>query len=99
MISHFFFFFKQKTAYEIRKGDWSSDVCSSDLRGNEAPAGVPYTACDVESSASGHGCGVGAGGCGYLRRSRKLAQLAPWPAGCGLEAYGFQAGCKDFSGK
>src|SRR5216117_2947185 len=28
----FFFFFKQKTAYEIRKGDWSSDVCSSDLR-------------------------------------------------------------------
>src|SRR5216117_4545371 len=27
----FFFFFKQKTAYEIRKGDWSSDVCSSDL--------------------------------------------------------------------
>src|SRR5216117_1728308 len=28
----FFFFFKQKTAYEIRKGDWSSDVCSSDLQ-------------------------------------------------------------------
>src|SRR5216117_4408361 len=28
----FFFFFKQKTAYEIRKGDWSSDVCSSDLK-------------------------------------------------------------------
>jgi len=27
----FFFFFKQKTAYEIRSGDWSSDVCSSDL--------------------------------------------------------------------
>src|SRR5216117_4181563 len=27
----FVFFFKQKTAYEIRKGDWSSDVCSSDL--------------------------------------------------------------------
>src|SRR5216117_4220875 len=27
----YFFFFKQKTAYEIRKGDWSSDVCSSDL--------------------------------------------------------------------
>ena len=27
-----FFFFKQKTAYEIGTGDWSSDVCSSDLR-------------------------------------------------------------------
>src|ERR1043166_8301446 len=26
-----FFFFKQKTAYEIPKRDWSSDVCSSDL--------------------------------------------------------------------
>ena len=26
-----FFFFKQKTAYEIRNCDWSSDVCSSDL--------------------------------------------------------------------
>src|SRR3546814_7417276 len=28
---HFFVFFKQKTAYEMRISDWSSDVCSSDL--------------------------------------------------------------------
>src|SRR3546814_2706950 len=28
-----FFFFKQKTAYELRISDWSSDVCSSDLVG------------------------------------------------------------------
>src|SRR3546814_2194741 len=28
-----FFFFKQKTAYEMRISDWSSDVCSSDLLG------------------------------------------------------------------
>src|SRR3546814_10662584 len=28
----YFFFFKQKTAYEVRISDWSSDVCSSDLR-------------------------------------------------------------------
>src|SRR3546814_16072850 len=27
-----FFFFKQQTAYELRISDWSSDVCSSDLR-------------------------------------------------------------------
>src|SRR5213075_3435360 len=27
----YFFFFKQKTAYEITRRDWSSDVCSSDL--------------------------------------------------------------------
>src|SRR3546814_1990625 len=31
----FFFFFKQKTAYEMRISDWSSDVCSSDLRYSE----------------------------------------------------------------
>src|SRR3546814_7560334 len=30
-----FFFFKQKTAYEMRISDWSSDVCSSDLQGGE----------------------------------------------------------------
>src|SRR3546814_2390711 len=29
------FFFKQKTAYEMRISDWSSDVCSSDLAGDE----------------------------------------------------------------
>src|SRR3546814_9350780 len=30
----YFFFFKQKTAYEMRISDWSSDVCSSDLLPN-----------------------------------------------------------------
>src|SRR3546814_9063715 len=31
MCVFYFFFFKQKTAYEMRISDWSSDVCSSDL--------------------------------------------------------------------
>src|SRR3546814_16384879 len=31
MLLCYFFFFKQKTAYEMRISDWSSDVCSSDL--------------------------------------------------------------------
>src|SRR3546814_14936650 len=31
MLCFLFFFFKQKTAYEMRISDWSSDVCSSDL--------------------------------------------------------------------
>src|SRR3546814_4909021 len=37
----FFFFFKQKTAYEMRISDWSSDVCSSDLlqRARRLPGG------------------------------------------------------------
>src|SRR3546814_9912565 len=34
----FFFFFKQKTAYEMRISDWSSDVCSSDLKQDPARA-------------------------------------------------------------
>src|SRR3546814_8954416 len=35
-----FFFFKQKTAYEMRISDWSSDVCSSDLTTAATPATV-----------------------------------------------------------
>src|SRR3546814_13165519 len=35
-MSSFVFFFKQKTAYEMRISDWSSDVCSSDLGRNTA---------------------------------------------------------------
>src|SRR3546814_3487502 len=34
----FFFFFKQKAAYEVRISDWSSDVCSSDLALEEEAA-------------------------------------------------------------
>src|SRR3546814_6307598 len=34
MCACYFFFCKQKTAYEMRISDWSSDVCSSDLRIN-----------------------------------------------------------------
>src|SRR3546814_6254811 len=41
---YFFFFFKQKTAYEMRISDWSSDVCSYDLiSGNGA---APVTVID-----------------------------------------------------
>src|SRR3546814_19664240 len=36
MLFFFVFFFKQKTAYEMRISDWSSDVCSSDLAGTLA---------------------------------------------------------------
>src|SRR3546814_6630505 len=34
------FFFKQKTAYEMRISDWSSDVCSSDLTGETLVCGA-----------------------------------------------------------
>src|SRR3546814_8176154 len=45
-----FFFFKQKTAYEMRISDWSSDVCSSDLR-------CTHPCCSVRAMA-----GVAGGG-------------------------------------
>src|SRR3546814_5225757 len=38
---YLFFFFKQKTAYEMRISDWSSDVCSSDLRQRLRDAAKP----------------------------------------------------------
>src|SRR3546814_13771134 len=44
----FFFFFKQKTAYEMRISDWSSDVCSSDLDREVARVSTPLL-----SSAAG----------------------------------------------
>src|SRR3546814_13998930 len=38
-----FFFFKQKTAYEMRISDWSSDVCSSDLPDAAQPGSARVT--------------------------------------------------------
>src|SRR3546814_3899696 len=38
-----FFFFKQKTAYEMRISDWSSDVCSSDLPRGGAVRGANHS--------------------------------------------------------
>src|SRR3546814_7570163 len=57
-----FFFFKQKTAYEMRISDWSSDVCSSDLPhfGRAQPMG-----CGAEIDADSR-----AGELGADRRNR-----------------------------
>src|SRR3546814_5582383 len=47
-----FFFFKQKTAYEMRISDWSSDVCSSDL-------GDPGLCCGRMRGAGSAGPAIG----------------------------------------
>src|SRR3546814_4320895 len=49
------FFFKQKTAYEMRISDWSSDVCSSDLAAGLASVsiGEGASAADQQSTALG----------------------------------------------
>src|SRR3546814_8741911 len=53
----FFLFFKQKTAYEMRISDWSSDVCSSDLM-----LGVPLGRVDVRLGDSRFPVSAGSGG-------------------------------------
>src|SRR3546814_10001899 len=53
-----FFFVKQKTAYEVRIRDWSSDVCSSDLAGDSAgffaaAVGAVAPAAELEERGAG----------------------------------------------
>src|SRR3546814_17583594 len=51
MVLSVFFFFKQKTAYELRISDWSSDVCSSDLADSAVPLRhAPCPAAAIHSS-------------------------------------------------
>src|SRR3546814_9083482 len=45
-----YFFFKQKTAYEIRISDWSSDVCSSDLIFTETDRAIPFKQFELKSA-------------------------------------------------
>src|SRR3546814_3440738 len=57
MLVDVFFFFKQKTAYEMRISDWSSDVCSSDLaalpaRATEAPTAATAKATEAPTPKS-----------------------------------------------
>src|SRR3546814_19480042 len=59
-----FFFFKQKTAYELRISDWSSDVCSSDLT---APGLKPCSAIAIRHASTTAVCA----GVGHFPRIRK----------------------------
>src|SRR3546814_4861494 len=75
------FFFKQKTAYEMRISDWSSDVCSSDLMEGAGPdlhvvglqddaalARPEVLQAEDQSLKAGIGIGVGHRGFGRLGR-------------------------------
>src|SRR3546814_5126365 len=80
------FFFKQKTAYELRISDWSSDVCSSDLSGRrtrrhdggEQAEGYGY------AGAAGRGAVVYSGTGRHLR----LYCFGCRECGCGLAVQG-----------
>src|SRR3546814_7994701 len=51
LLTLMFFFFKQKTAYDIRISDWSSDVCSSDLQCRQLALDDPVTAALLDHCA------------------------------------------------
>src|SRR3546814_3940785 len=58
-MSVFVFFFKQKTAYEMRISDWSSDVCSSDLVGDGGAQGGAVQAGQAAGVALAESLGPG----------------------------------------
>src|SRR3546814_1159531 len=87
-----FFFFKQKTAYEMRISDWSSDVCSSDLLlvSWVRPAPLPHpapaaTAIAADQIRSGHSPAACAGTtdrtpcCARTRASAPARARPPFP--------------------
>src|SRR3546814_2076626 len=86
MLRGLFFFFKQKTAYEMRISDWSSDVCSSDLEEAEGGARDPIRVhveampaqearacpkCDQQRPPVGHG-----GPLGFIRARPRRSDAA-----------------------
>src|SRR3546814_12152017 len=90
-----FFFFKQKTAYEMRISDWSSDVCSSDLQlklrlavPRRAPSVCQEFFIHASYVCARHGCGArgyigharfGSGGQSAYRRSHGTIVAARGP--------------------
>src|SRR3546814_5194498 len=76
-----FFLFKQKTAYEMRISDWSSDVCSSDLRGTDSFAAAEQVSMlpkdrPAETVGRGIACADADGAVLALRQSRRQRKAA-----------------------
>src|SRR3546814_4087151 len=82
-----FFFVKQKTAYEMRISDWSSDVCSSDLRGKTAVTASNQGSSDRLQTRHSRGSGKP----GFSRRDR----LRP----CGNDSLRYCRSCKRIDNK
>src|SRR3546814_1797873 len=80
------FFFKQKTAYEMRMSDWSSDVCSSDLP-------------DGRRTTSIYARGGRAGRSGGPCRPSRLARADPGPGGGGRPGGGGGTGAVRAGGR
>src|SRR3546814_1932444 len=78
MIYLWFFFFKQKTAYEMRISDWSSDVCSSDLM----PTPATRTRISFPPGSGRSNGSMAKGACAW----RRIAALACMSSSLLLEA-------------
>src|SRR3546814_4672114 len=72
-VHFYFFFFKQKTAYEMRISDWSSDVCSSDL----SRVHRPVKAVRVESARSNAALGADETPCNERRKPHNCVTPCP----------------------
>src|SRR3546814_7454923 len=70
-----FFFFKQKTAYEMRISDWSSDVCSSDLGSRRSRSPKPWRGGGRRSRPSAPQCCPAAADRTYIPRREPLPEI------------------------
>src|SRR3546814_1389501 len=80
----YFFFFKQKTAYEMRISDWSSDVCSSDLAPGsygEVGATDPIVTLGLDPAAFTHRL---PGGLALTTKRLSSRHSLPGPIGVGM---------------
>src|SRR3546814_5661424 len=94
-------FFKQKTAYEMRISDWSSDVCSSDLvllyivsRRGYRGANVNTPAFESAFTTGGTGCNNPGGACPDLRPFQKTGEAKLTDVEVGAKKIG-RASCKE----
>src|SRR3546814_16460059 len=91
---------KEKTAYELRISDWSSDVCSSDLGAGGAGGGAGVSTGGGSSNTTGGGSGGGGIGVGCGGPSSLISLGSPQVAGGGppdarseVRRVGHEGGC------
>src|SRR3546814_3089197 len=82
MVGSFIFFFKQKTAYEMRISDWSSDVCSSDLIGGNTGIAPHQHASKIDRAKGQHCKDNQLYADGWLNRAEQPHQKSGQPCCC-----------------
>src|SRR3546814_14487658 len=81
----FFFFFKQKTAYEMRISDWSSDVCSSDLVAIVAKHdGLAHAAAQVVAALAAEHDGIAVAVEPVVAACRRIDRTERYEIACGI---------------